>query len=363
MELVNLTPFAAEAFRQMDPSGALYGVIAVRGTFDLVPDGPMALAPEQTPFAWEDVVAETPGGPILLMQSDFIPHKPGTDVTVIAHAHAPDGVPVTRIDCGVRIDGRFEKRITVHGPRQWIPQRRDEGVRRPGKKAQWQWQLGEAAPFLSAPVAWTLAVGGLLPSGDGAVHIDNPAGMGIVGPIADDTPQPVPAPRIELPHEPISDWRHLPAPAGFGPIAPAWQTRLKHAGTYDAAWLAHRHPMPPEDFDLQFWQCAPPDMVVTPYLNGHEGYALANLHEEFRVLFGQLPGCYQRARVHWPDGHQDVTLALDGVHFDVRSGGAAQAVLTWRKAMPLYGHDDLRVVLRTVDGAGRRWGQTEENAA
>jgi hypothetical protein len=364
MELLNLSPFAAEAFRQMDAAGSLFGVVAIRGTFALHPDQPMVLATSQLPFVWEDLYADDGTGPYLISQSDFVPHKPGTDVTVLAEAHAPDGAPVDRIECGVRINGRLEKRLTVHGPRRWIARREEqrEGLVRRTKKITWNWDLGSAEPVMSAPVSWTRAVGGLLPAGDGGVNADNPVGCGLVCAAGEKMPPSIAAPQVESPHAPIRNWHEMPQPEGFAPISPAWDLRLRHAGTYDAAWLANRHPLPPEDFDFRFWQCAHPDLIATPHLQGDEGYALGNLHEHYRVLTGFLPGCFQKMRVHWPDGHQDLTLALDGVHFDLR-GGALQAVLTWRRAVPLYGVDDLRVVLRTVDAQGRRWAGAGEQMA
>jgi len=59
--------------------------------------------------------------------------------------------------------------------------------------------------------------------------------------------------------------RYRHRPAGFGALGRAWSPRLPRAGTYDADWLAHRHPGLPEDFDFRYWNGAPDDQQ-TDYL-------------------------------------------------------------------------------------------------
>ena len=60
------------------------------------------------------------------------------------------------------------------------------------------------------------------------------------------------------------------------------------AGTADAAWLAHRHPLNPLDFDDRFWRCAPPDRIL--WLRGTERLLLLNLHPTHPRPAGTLPG-------------------------------------------------------------------------
>ncbi len=72
------------------------------------------------------------------------------------------------------------------------------------------------------------------------------------------SPPHLPAPTIEAADAPITRWDAMPPPAGFGPVPPWWRPRQQHAGTYDEAWLAERHPLLPRDFDERFWHCARP---------------------------------------------------------------------------------------------------------
>lgn len=80
-------------------------------------------------------------------------------------------------------------------------------------------------------------------------------------------------------------------PAGLGAVGRAWAPRLALAGTYDDAWLAHRHPWPPEDFDYGYWNAAPADQQI-PYLPPYARIELWNLTDP----------------VSTPDGHLSLSL-------------------------------------------------------
>jgi hypothetical protein len=53
--------------------------------------------------------------------------------------------------------------------------------------------------------------------------------------------------------------------------------RLQFVGTYDKAWRAKVAPNVPLDFDTAFWNMAPRDQVVSPYLEGGETIRTAGL--------------------------------------------------------------------------------------
>ena len=154
-----------------------------------------------------------------------------------------------------------------------------------------------------------------------------------------------PAPQIEAPDDSITDWNSDPAPAGFGPISPFWQPRQCHAGTYDQTWVDHRHPLLPDDFDERFWQCTPPDQVITPWLRGTERFELRNLHAEHARLSGALPGIMLGATIERPGmAMERVGLNLDGVHFDLRPDWE-RVVLTWRVRVPMPQRTGSRVTV------------------
>ncbi len=348
MHLNNRTGFPAVTFRQFDRVGGYDAVIAVRGTFMAAP-GILQAAPGQEPLLWEDQTEAD----MLLQPNDLVPFKPGTDITALGVAQCPDPAGARSWLCGLTISDQsgsalVKKQLRVTGPRQW----------RPRLRTRWQTLLGIAAtPILlgwdlTAPgvaqtvsLDWSLAQGGALPDEPGDVDWDNPAGLGIMGRNGPDPGRPWPAPQIEAMDTPIADWQAAPAPAGLGPVAPWWRQRARYGGSGQLVWLDEHRPVLPPDFDERYWQCAPPDQVVTPWLRGYERFELRNLHADHPVLAGSLPGIILGAAVQPRDGPATrVPLNLDGVHFDLRPGRDV-VTLTWRARFPMPMRQGTRITL------------------
>lgn len=108
MELINRLPFPAMAFRQFDKDGKLDCVVAVRGTFLHNQGQPLEIMREQEEFQWEDAYDGDPHKGIILRQTDLTPEKPGTDVTFLGNAYAPEGRPSTNWTVSLRV-GHLEK--------------------------------------------------------------------------------------------------------------------------------------------------------------------------------------------------------------------------------------------------------------
>ncbi len=342
MELVNRTGFAAVLFRQFDRNGRLDAVIAVRGTFDIVGGRALQVAAVQEGVQWEDRFDGDPQAAPLLRQADLVPFKPGTDVTVLGDAHCPDPAGLPAWPCGIQMTGPsgavlLDKRLRITGPRWWRPRPRRNW------RALWNksepdvlvdWELSAPEPAHRLPLDWRLAWGGPIADEPGAVHAGNPIGIGIVG-RSTGPEAPVAAAQIELAGAPITDWQSSPVPAGLGPISGVCIDRARHAGTYDQAWLDHRDPLCPTDFDERYWQCAPPDQVITPWLRGTEHYTLSNMHATIPELTGSLPGIMLGVLAERPRmSPERFSLQLDGVHFDLRND-AGVVVLTWRTRLPM----------------------------
>lgn len=188
--------------------------------------------------------------------SDVVDEKPGTDVLLVGHAHAPRGRNASSVDVSLRV-GAIQKTLRVHGLRVW------------------QWGTfgglspGPARPIVEpVPLVWELAWGGLDvsdPAGP-AGEPRNTLGRGV----ARDPKKLVgqPGAQIEYPDKPIGKGSNVPA--GFGALCRHWEPRAAFAGTYDERWEENKMPLPPDDFDPRFNVTAPPDQWCSAPLRGDE---------------------------------------------------------------------------------------------
>ena len=338
MNLTNRTRLAALAYDIVDVRRETFHVVVARGEFDLraAPAGAAGVthvaarsgAPVQLVFT--DVYHGEPNRSSVKVESDLAQVKPRCDVIVIGAAHSPTGEPVPRVEVGVRVDRLaplpdgseagtlLEHRLVVHGPRELV-----RGGEAGGAAPVGGWRLTDPEPFVSLPVRYEHAFGGELKvyAGDAAAdRLD--AGARLSGealakhPDGDAAPvahtacvyNPVgtgwleawyasalgverwPAPRIEAPGAELSaalfdrlvrgEVRagELPelSPRGLGVVARPWQPRLARAGTFDDRWLADVWPDMPGDFDMAYWNGAPPEMQCV-HLVGGERVELWNL--------------------------------------------------------------------------------------
>lgn len=257
--VTNKTRFnVARAFAR-DAQGAEVWIVVVRATFSIASDGPdaqVAVASEQHDVCLSPQYFGEPGRTSLRYDLDVVRTKPGTDVVLHAHAHAPGGQPARTVDVGVAV-GPMVKRLRVVGDRVW----------RKGWRAV---SPSDPEPFVSLPIRYEQAWGGQLTDSDARDQF-NPVGVG-----ADDTPG-APVPNIEYLDHPIESSRGTSSPAGFGPIPCDWQPRRKLAGTYDETWQRERQPLVPADFQDAYFRCAPTDQQVDGFLRGGEDVVLHNL--------------------------------------------------------------------------------------
>lgn len=270
--------------------------------------------------------------------SDLCVQKPGTDVIVVAAAHAPGGRAVPSFDAGVRA-GSLEKTIRVFGLRVWA----EEGS-----------SLSAPRPTTGVEVRYDHAFGGLDTSDpdDPLEEPRNPVGMGIARDLAALTHQP--APMIEDPLHPISSARTRPPPAGLGAIGRHWEPRRGFLGTYDAAWLKERAPLLPADHDDRSNLCASPGLTAAPPFEGGEEVALFNLTPGGGAVSFRLPRLRVSITLH-AKGRDPETMIpyLDTVILDtVRVPETTDVVveMVWRAAFrPPRRMKDARIVVTAED--------------
>jgi len=198
------SPFIFEAYGQRDE---LLNVVFCRGTFDLQADGKLSIAAEQQPVVLADQYRTEPLVSSVQVDTDLVPHKFATDITLNAIAHAPHGKPATTWPVGVRV-GKLSHYLRVTGPHRW------EYSLLSG------WQLSRPEPTLSVPIQYEYAFGGCYQKADKEpqeiVFEQNPVGRGFAHPRYADRQQPIAAPQIELANQPITQFGKAYEPAGLG---------------------------------------------------------------------------------------------------------------------------------------------------
>lgn len=264
-QLVNNTSFAAERAFVRDKNGAEVWLVAVKGTYEIKPDGATALAEKQVEVCMAPEYLGELGKSSLKCESDLVHTKPNTDIILHGHAYAPNGRPTTSVEVTMKV-GKLSKTLRVFGDRYW-------------QNALIGLTITDPRPFVKMPIVYERAFGGVdQKSDDPKKHgweRRNPIGTGFA--VASEHLVGQMLPNVEYPNELISSWKQRPRPAGFGPIARDWSPRVEWAGTYDEKWEKERLPLVPIDFDERYYQCALEDQQMPGYLKGGEPVELYNL--------------------------------------------------------------------------------------
>jgi hypothetical protein len=308
----NETPFAADRNWGVDKNGVKSWIVAVKATFDILPDGSTQLAREQSPPLLDAKFRGDPANTSVLFEADLLYDKQRTDVLLNGHAYAPHGQPVTSLLVALRAHS-IAKTLQVTGDRIW-----EDGL--PGS-------LGAPQPFTKMPITYERAFGGFDRHSedpkDHRLEPRNPIGTGFAVHRAHLAGQR--APNVGLPDQPT-------LPAGFGAIASFWQPRLKYAGTYDDQWLAHRMPLLPEDFDERYFQCAPEDQQTAGFLHGGETIELINLTPSGRLAF-RLPRIYPTFVTHFG---REIAEHDGQLHTVILEPDLPRVILTYHTRLPCH---------------------------
>jgi hypothetical protein len=310
-QLENHTPFAAERTWVRDRNGTEIWVVAVKCTFDILPDGTTAVCQEQPPVVMAPLYRDpdNPSESSLTYDMDLVRTKQTTDVLLIGHAYAPQGQRTKACEVALRV-GSLVKQLTVTGDRKWIGS-----------------TMSDPLPFARMPITYERAYGGFDPqqreTQSPLWDVRNPVGTGFAKSAAAADGQRLP--NIEYPDQRIKSWNDRPQPAGFGPICTHWQPRVDFAGSYDDRWQQTRFPLLPEDFNDRHYQCAPADQQTPRFLVGNEPVALINLTPQGKLHF-QLPRVFLgfetffftgERRLHSPPKLHTVILEPDGLRLSL----------------------------------------------
>ena len=280
-----------------DGAGHLHVTVIVKATYALRAGGLAVPAP---PLPLVDGV-------------DLAPCKRRADVVVIGRLHPRSPGTTVRQVVGFALargpDVLLRKRLVALGDRAHAG--------------------ADPAPLAAQALAWERTWGG-------AGCAENPVGVGLS---AGDT-------RVPSLIDPDAPRR----PVGLGPIAPSWSGRAAFLREEHAPGL-RAHPLAlPGDFDLRFFQMAPPDQQIER-LRGGEQILLLGLHPRDVAVVHRLPALHAYAQLAGPPlagRPRAVPLVGDTLWIDADRGVAC---LTFRGSVEVATRREKDAVL----AAGEPW--------
>jgi hypothetical protein len=244
----------------------------------------------------------------LKFPSDITLGKSGTDILLLATAHAPEGKPVAAMSVRLRVGEAIDKTVAVFGDRTWIA----GGILS-------SWKISAPAPFEAMPLRWERAYGGAdqldpddettserieeNPLGFGHVHSRAPY-RGILGRRL---------PNLENPRALITSWKKRSSPAGFGAISVRWQPRCGYAGTYETDLGKGALANLPKDFDPRFFQTAPADQIVPGHLQGGENVEVRGVRPGGETLHFAIPAFHLEAQFRLSSTAHNLAAQLETV--------------------------------------------------
>ncbi len=309
----NNTAMVVRPFVLMDRHGYDVAVLVAKLSWSVSARGEVRYAVPQRPVRGQDLRQGSDPHASLLLPSDRVDEKPGTDVIMLASAVPSADQQVSEQEVSLRLEaagGAIAKTVKVFGPRVFA-------------KGVVGLSPGPAEPLTVTPLVYERAAGGVDTSepSKGVIDPRNPAGRGVA--IDKSALIGSPAPQIVC----VGGQQ----PAGFGPIACDWSPRAERSGTHDEAWMRTRMPVRPTDFDPRHNCCGHPDLYSDEPLTGTEPVEVLGATPQGSWRF-KLPA-YGPRFSRTIDGHTEaVSTHLDTFLIDADAG---EVELTWRASVRL----------------------------
>lgn len=305
MDVVSTCPLPVASVLWQPRAGKWALTFVCKATYELAPTESALAREQEAPYEydnyWNDDTTRS-----LYAASDLVPFKARADVILVGHAFAPRREP-TRAIVALLMVGAMSKAVECSCDRMWTL----DG------------QLREGARFTKIPLRYERAAGG--------PETTNPVGMRSD---AADAYGVTYIPNLLPPGEPVPKRGEPVKPIGFGPIAPAWPSRVDRLGRHAASVLAsswNSQPLP-EDLDPSYFNCAPADQQVAA-IRPNERLVLENLHPEHPRLVTNLAGMAPVAVLERPGaGPEEVRLKCDTLWIDTDRG---LCTLVWRGRVAL----------------------------
>ncbi|QBH97021.1 DUF2169 domain-containing protein [Limnobaculum zhutongyuii] len=280
MQFINKTKFEACWIPGLGTDGREQLVVIIKVTYQMPQqEGEINLANVQRNIIEADISTGEPGFSAILYESDYVSYKPMCDVLFNGCAYAPFEEEVKELVVSLQV-GKMYKSFKVIGDRTW-------GESHP-------------QPFTMMPISYDNAFGGTDISDKKKFRFyrDNPIGTGYSYHCKNIVDMSLP--NTEELNSRVKNPKGSYKPMAFGVIGRAWQPRIEYAGTYNNEWIENTMPFYPEDFDIRYFQSAPPEQQV-PYIKGGERVILKNLSangiesfllpkQDIPVIFTQYKG-------------------------------------------------------------------------
>ena len=324
MDIKNHTPFQVDRMAMTDRDGHDLLVLVLKATF--------ALNEEQTPLSPEDQqpihLADTyhgePGESSVEYAADWAFDKRHAEFAVVGEAY-----PHPRLRRENRLSVQFgdlEKTVHLFGKRVW-------------KKSFGFWKPSDPEPFESVPLRYELAFGGTDRSHDEEKHHGwenrNPVGTGFRAKHSRHPIEGALLPQFEYPDQLLKSPDDRPEPAGFGFLAPNWQPRVDHAGTYDERWQKERLPLLPEDFSSEHFDAVAPNQLMPFPMEGEQSVVLTGFTADNEPLALTVPQFKPQCRLA-RDSEDPSLCPLDLMRLTVNTQ-ARWYSLTYLAAFPVAG--------------------------
>lgn len=326
LEVINATPFSFEKTVQYNEHGEHIWIVGIKGTYDLHPDGTLALCKKQEPCNAYPVYFGEAGKSTLKRDAELVVYHPGTDIILNGTAYAPNGEAAKSMDVGMSV-GPVRKAFRVFGERHW-----ESGIV--------GMNISSPKPFESLRLDYEHAYGGKI--SDDEHYSANPVGRGFAQSSA--SLKNTLLPQIEDAAHLIHSWGDRPPPAGLSAIPSQWTPRKELAGTADERWKRTRAPLLPEDFDPQCFCSAAPGMNTGKPLSGGEDVLLWHLTQQDKFTF-RLPKVFFNVR-----SKVNGQLVRNPVQLDriIIEPDDAKLVMGWRMALNM-GRDVRRLNSTYID--------------
>jgi uncharacterized protein YjbI with pentapeptide repeats len=238
---------------------------------------------------WPLIAKELPKGTVF----DAAYPKPFGEFLIAGQARSQ--APVKAMHVAVTV-GERSRMLSVFGDRTW-----QAGAEGP--------VFTDPRPFTEMPLTPDRAFGG---EGFAA----NPAGQGAAAAELFGEIPHLRLPNVELAGAEIREIDDKPAPALVGPMPMDDAARMALAGTYDKAWVAHRMPDWPEDFDPRYFLSARREQQIEGFFKGTEAVRVVGMSETRPDVHARLPGVRARAfvnRASVPDRLTEIPMHTDTV--------------------------------------------------